>query len=75
MLYVQVTVLWYPGASFGSRIPQFVAAKLEIFPQLISNEVRDCIPNIYWIYCHVFELRDLQLLKSAQFFTPDRVFC
>ena len=38
-----------------------MVAKLENFPQLISNEVSDCIPNILQICSHVFELGDLQL--------------
>ena len=44
--------------------------KLESFPQLVSNEVFHCIPNIKWICSHVFELGDLQFLGSTQFFTP-----
>ena len=31
----------------GQEHPHFLVAKLESFPQLISNEVSDCIPNIY----------------------------
>ena len=30
----------------GQELPQFLVVKLESFPQLISNEVSDCIPNI-----------------------------
>ena len=58
----------------GQGLPQFLVAKLESFPKLISNEVSDCIPNIQWICSHVFELGDLQLLESTQFFTPDSGF-
>ena len=41
---MQLAILWYSGAAFGPRTPPF--AKLETFPQLISNEVSDRIPNI-----------------------------
>ena len=58
----------------GQGLPHFLVAKLETFPQLISNEVSDCIPNIYWICSHIFELGDLQLLESTQFFTPVKRF-
>ena len=68
---MQATILWYSGAAFGPRTPHFLVAKLEIFPQLISDEVSDCIPITYWICSHVFELVDLQLLENTQFFTPD----
>ena len=54
----------------GQGLPHFLLDILEIFPQLISNEFSDCIPNILWICSHVFELADLQLLGSTQFFTP-----
>ena len=71
---MQAATLCYSGAAFGPRNPYFLVEKLESFPQLISNEVCDCIPNIQWICSHVFELGDLQLLGSTQFFNPCRGF-
>ena len=53
----------------GQGLHHFSVDKLESFPQLISNEVFECIPNILWICSHVFELGHLQLLGSPQFFT------
>ena len=43
---MQVAILWYPGAASGQGLPHFLIAKLESFPQLLSNEISDCIPNI-----------------------------
>ena len=66
---MEAAILRYSGADFGPRTPPFLVAKLESFPQLITNELSDCIPNIY-----VLELGELQLLGSAQFFTPYKCF-
>ena len=68
---MQVAVLCYSGAAFGPRTPHFLVDKLETFPQLISNKVSDCIPNIQWICSHIF---NPQLLGSTQFFCPYRGF-
>ena len=76
----QLIMLSYAGSNivvFRSCFrgtPPFLVATLEIFPQLNSNEFSDCIPNIEWIWSHVFQLGDLQLLESTQFFTPDSGF-
>ena len=58
----------------GQGLPHFMVDKLGTFPQLISNEVSDCTPNIWWICSHVFELGDLQLLERSQSFTTDKGF-
>ena len=43
---MQGAILWYPAAASGQELPHILVAKLETFPQLISSEVSDCIPNI-----------------------------
>ena len=43
---MQAAILFYLGAAFGPMTPPFLVDELESFPQLISNEVSDCIPNI-----------------------------
>ena len=42
----RIPVLRYSGAAFEPRTPHFSVEKLETFPQLISNEVSACVPNI-----------------------------
>ena len=74
MLYNAGSILCYSGAAFGPRTPPFFVDKLESFPQLTSNEVSDCTPNFWRICSHIFELGDLQLLGSSQFFTRHRGF-
>ena len=48
--YAIQEMLWGQGLSHSS------ADKLETFPQLISYEISDFVPNILWICSHVFEL-------------------
>ena len=43
---MQTAILCYSGAALGPRTPPFLVDKLESFPELISNEVSDCIQNI-----------------------------
>ena len=43
----------------GQGLPNFLADKLESFPELISNEVSESLPDIVWICSRVFELGDL----------------
>ena len=59
---MQAAILCYWRAAFGPRTPPFLVDKLETFPQLISNEVSDCI------------IFNPQLLGSTQFFCPYRGF-
>ena len=71
---MQVAICATPDLFSGKGLLLFLVAKLKSYPQLISNEVSDCILNIQWICSQVFELRDLQLLGSTKFFTPYRSF-
>ena len=43
---MHAAILCYSGAPFEPRTPPFFVDKLGNFPQLISNEVSDYIPNI-----------------------------
>ena len=56
---------WFQVQDF----PKVWIDKLETYPQVISNEIFDRIPNILWICFHVSELEDLQFFGSTFFFT------
>ena len=53
----------------GQELTHFLVDELESFRQVIKNEDSNCISNNLRICSHVFELGDLQLLGSTQFFT------
>ena len=52
----------------------FLDDKLKSFPQLISNEVSDCVPNFSWLRPKVSWLWDLLFWESTKFFSPHRDF-
>ena len=50
----------------------FLDDKLKSFPQLISNEVSDCVPNFLWLRSKVSRLWELLFWESTNFFSPHR---
>ena len=68
---MQEAILWYSGAAFGPRTPPFFGCQTRNLSA--TNQQRSLwLYTKQWICFHLFELGDHQLLKSTQFFTPDR---